>query len=183
MRELEHPRLADTVAGQVGQQLRLGVACQRDDRRALVTDLDGAFEEPWRCPRERVVCCELDQCPPDVLVGVVDVDVARTSFVRRSRDRARDGRVLDSRDHLHELSRLHVRADPDCQLGVPGDAGLVRQSGSCHVSSRRIGIDFPSFVTPSTSSSGPPIMKSVCTDETFMPSPGSPSNTSGIPKP
>jgi hypothetical protein len=44
--------------------------------------------------------------------------------------------VLDTRDDVDQLSRLHVRSHPHRQLGV---AVNTTYSGSCHVSSRRIG--------------------------------------------
>ena len=37
--ERPHPRLADAVAGQVGEELRLRVAHQRDDRRVLLAEV------------------------------------------------------------------------------------------------------------------------------------------------
>jgi len=58
-------------------------------------------------------------------------------------------------------NRLQVT---DCYLG-----------SSCQTSSRRMGVALPSSARPSTSTSGPPTMKSVWIAETFRSSPGSPS--------
>jgi hypothetical protein len=48
-----------------------------------------------------------------VLVGVVDIDVPRARCVRLTRDRAREGRVLDARSDEDDLPLADVRADPD----------------------------------------------------------------------
>ena len=162
----------DALARQVGEQVRLGVAGQRDDRGVLVADLLRPLEQPRRRPREDVVGCTLDQRAAEVLVGVEDVDVARAGPVRGARDRTGHLGVLDAPEHLDELTRLDVRADPHGELGVPLDpvspAAATRPHAGCGTAS-------PSAVRPSTSSSGPPTMKSVCTVEMFMPSSGSPS--------
>jgi hypothetical protein len=63
----------------------------------------------------------LDHRAPHVLVRVADIDVRRAGAVRSPSDRARDVRVLDTRDHLDRLTGLDVRADLDDQLGVPVD--------------------------------------------------------------
>jgi hypothetical protein len=52
----------------------------------------------------------------------VPVDVARPDKrsagpIRGARDLAHEGRVLDLRQHDHELPRLHVDPDPNRQLG------------------------------------------------------------------
>jgi NAD(P)-dependent dehydrogenase (short-subunit alcohol dehydrogenase family) len=52
---------------------------------------------------------------------------------------------------------------------------------SCQTSLRRMGTSSPSFVTPSTSISGPPIMKSVCTFEWLMPAAWRSSGLSSMP--
>ena len=124
--ELRHPRLADAVARQVGEELRLGVAHQRDDRRVLLAEVLRPLEEPRRRPREDVVGSLLDHRAPDVLVRVADVDVRGAGAVRGPRHRARDVGVLDPRDHLDELAGLDVRADLDDQLRVPVDPRLVQ---------------------------------------------------------
>jgi hypothetical protein len=51
---------------------------------------------------------------------------------------------------------------------APRRRECLRQS--CHSSARRSGTTFPSRAMPSTSISGPPTMKSVCTDEPLIPS-------------
>ena len=75
--ELHHPRFADAIARQVGEQLGLGVAGQRDDRGVHRAEMLRPLEEPRGCPREQVVVGVLDQRPADVLVRVADVDVGR----------------------------------------------------------------------------------------------------------
>ena len=63
-------------------------------------------------------------------------------------------------------------AAPSCSRGCPllrppSEARRLRagRQSSCHSSRRRMGTAAPSRVIPSTSTSGPPTMKSVCTEE------------------
>ena len=174
LRKLQHARLPDALAGQVAEELRLCIAGERDDRGALLAERALAREQPrWR-PREDVVPgCRLDQRAPDVRVDVAHVDVAGAGAIGGTRDLAHDRRVLEPGEHLDQLARLDVGADADDQLRVALLALRCRHSGSCHTSSRRSGTTRPSRVTPSTSTSGPPIMKSVCMAETLIPSSGS----------
>ena len=60
-----------------------------------------------------------------------------------------------ARDHLDELAGLDVRADLDDELGVPVEPRFVRQSGSCHMSLRRIGIGSPVLRDPVDLELGP----------------------------
>ena len=129
--ELEHPRASDTIAWQVCEQVGLGVAGQRDDRGALVTDLLRALQQPRRRPREDVVGRALDQRAADVLVAVEHVDVARTRLVGCARHRARDFGMLDAGEHLDELAGLHVRAHVDGQLCVALDPSVTRRAARC----------------------------------------------------
>ena len=87
------------------------------------------------------------------------------------------------RGDLDQLARLDVRADVNGQLGVALQPVGLGHSGSCQTSSRRIGTAPPSRVSPSTSSCGPPTMKSVWTLEMLTPSPGSPVIASTTAKP
>jgi len=88
-------------------------------------------------------------------------------------------KALRESDRGTATSRLMHAQEIVMELRVTLDATVY----SCHSSFRRIGTASPSAVRPSTSSSGPPTMKSVCTEEMFIPSPGSPSKVSGMPKP
>ena len=119
--------------------------------------------------RERRVGAELDHRVAHVVVAVAHVDVARTGAVRGASQGTRERRVLDLRVEKDGLSFLHVRTDANGEVGVRLQALVDRRSYSCHTSSRRIGTAEPSLETPSTATSGPPIMKSVCTFETLMP--------------
>src|SRR5215212_4083583 len=98
-------------------------------------------------------------------IAVAHVDEARTRAVRREGDRAGERRVLDEPHHVDDLTRLDIRADADGELGIPLEALGGRHSGNCQTSSRRSGTSAPSRVKPSTSTSSPPTMKSVCTVE------------------
>ena len=57
----------------------------------------------------------------------------------------------------------------DCSRRRRDGVASDRYSGSCQTSPRMIGTAAPLEVIPSTSTSGPPIMKSVWTSETLMP--------------
>ena len=120
--ELARACAPDAVAGQVGEQVGLGVTGQRDHRGVLRADPLGALEQPRRRPREHVVGGVLDQRPPHVLVGVEDVDVPRAGPVRGACDGPRDLGVLDAAEHLDELAGLNVRADLNGELGISLDA-------------------------------------------------------------
>ena len=121
--------------------------------------------QPVRRVLERIVRPELDHRPTHVLVAVADVDVPRARAIRGAGQRARERRVLDHRADEDGLALLDVRPDANRELGIALEAVVY----SCHTSSRRIGTAVPSFVIPSTETSGPPIMKSVWIAELFMP--------------
>ena len=83
------------------------------------------------------------------------------------------------------------RAGIKPQDSAPAESCLANKLQSSHRSSRMIGVAEPSFARPSTSTSGPPIMKSVCTLETLTPrsssssgaTPSAPSTAIGKPLP
>src|SRR5262249_124417 len=129
--------------------------------------------QPLRRVRERRVGAELDHRLADVVVDVADVDVPRAGAVPRAGERLRERRVIDVRQQEERLTALQVGAHADREVGGGGgrEGGVRLQGGvyRCQTSSRRIGTAVPSAVMPSTSTSGPPIMKSVWTSETLMP--------------
>ena len=87
------------------------------------------------------------------------------------RRRGRLERVVGLVPHgLPGAQELAVR-EPEIAQGARV-FGLELCQASCHTSPRRIGTAAPPVSIPSTSTSGPPIMKSVCTDDAFasMPS-------------
>jgi len=55
-----------------------------------------------------------------------------------------------------------------------------QSSSSCQTSFRKSGMTVPSRRTPSTFTSGPPIMKSVCTVESLTPSTDAPPSTASV---
>ena len=112
---------------------------------------------------------ELDHRVPDMVVAVAHVDVARAGAVGGPGQCPPERRVLDESVEEDRLPFLHVRADANGEVGVRLEPFVGHRSYSCHTSSRRIGTAVPSLVMPSTATSGPPIMKSVCTVETLIP--------------
>ena len=119
--DLLHPCLADKLARQVGEEFRLGIARQGDDRSVHVAEVLDPLEQPRRRPREQVLGDVLDHRAPHMLIRVADIDVRRAGAVRGPCNRSSHVDVLDPRDHLHQLARLNVRADLDDQFGVPVD--------------------------------------------------------------
>ena len=95
--ELPHAGLADAGAVEVGEQLRLRVAGDADQRAVLLRQVVDLREHPGRRPAERVLVGVLDPGAAHVLVGVVDVDVAGAPLVRAARDRPHERRVLGQR--------------------------------------------------------------------------------------
>src|SRR5581483_5518875 len=103
----------------------------------------------------------LDHRPPHVLVAVVDGHVRRAGFVRLTGELADELGVLDETVDEDLLSFLHVRADANGQLRVALEPLAVAAHVNCHSSLRISGTSVPLASTASTSSSGPPTMKSV----------------------
>ena len=118
LRERYHPRLADAGAVEVAQQLRLGVAGDRDQRAVAVAERPRPLEQPrWR-PRERLLVGVRDHFAPDMLVGVEDVHVPGACRVRGACDRACQRRVLHGAPDVEHLPRREVGAHAHGQLRV-----------------------------------------------------------------
>ena len=118
---LDRARASDAALVEVGEEVRLGLACELDHRRAVEERL-GAHELPRGRGREVLVRGVLDERPADVLVDVADVDVAGARGVRGLRDGTDERHVLDEGDDEDLLAGLHVGADPDDQVGIGIDA-------------------------------------------------------------
>ena len=69
--------------------------------------------------------------PPDVLIGVVDVDEAGTRCVCLCGDCTDERRVLGKRVDREALARLHVDPDPNCESRVGGQHLLDRHEKQC----------------------------------------------------
>ena len=115
--QFEHARPTDALAVEIGEQVRFGVARCPDHR--VAAHVPEALLQPFRGVLERLVGAMLDQRPPDVLVGVLHVDVARTGRVPRACERPDQRRMLDRAEQEECLARLEICADADCQFGVP----------------------------------------------------------------
>ena len=129
LRQLLHPRLADAGAVEVGQQLGLGITDELDQGAVVLRDVVDLGERPRRRPAERVLVRVLDPRPADVLVGVVDVDVAGAILVGDTRDLARERRMLRERNHPHDLSLAHVGTDLHGEAGVALEPLFGRHRG------------------------------------------------------
>ena len=113
-----HPRPRDPAAVEVGEDLRLGVSDDREQRTAVLAEVVEPLDEPRRRPAERVLGGVLDVGPPHPLIRVEDVDVAGSGRVRLGCDRARERRVLDERVDGEPLAGLEVHADVDREARV-----------------------------------------------------------------
>src|SRR5205823_5789800 len=107
----------------------------------------------------RVVAPELDPRPLHVQIDVVDLDVDRARLVARRGDVAQQIAIGQIAGHQHDLTGLHVGSEGRGQLGQP--AAALRERQICHSPPRNSGTRAPSASTPSTSTSGLPIMKSM----------------------
>ena len=162
--QLDHARPADPRGVEVAHQIGLRIAGDRDDRGVLRRHVALFLEQPGRRPGQRLVRAELDHRLAHVLVAVDGIDVAGAGLVGGARDGADELSVLDQARDDDELPFLHVRAHADGQLRVPLEPCLLPYVNR-HSSSWMIGISSPAAVIPTTSTSGPPIMKSVWTTE------------------
>ena len=96
--DLAHPRLADALAVEIGEELGLRVAGDRDQRAAGLAELAQALDEPRRREAELVVGRVRDVRAPHVLIGVEHVDITRARLVGlRERSRARAARARSAR--------------------------------------------------------------------------------------
>ena len=135
-----HARLADALAVEVGEELRLRVARDGEQRAADAAELVVALDEPRRRVAELVVGGIRDVRPAYVLVGVLDVDERRACLVRRARDLARERCVLDERVDRQDLAGLQVHADLDGELGVLASGGRLRSTRRRTIASRASGL-------------------------------------------
>ena len=150
-----------------GEQVGLGVAGRRDASRCRRQRACASLQPVGRV-RQRLVGPELDHRAAHVLVAVADVDVARA----RARTRRASARVRAARAR----SRVAMKTVWPGSTFAP-----TRTASSAYCSSRSSTRQLPyvlpqdrhasrrRVVIPSTATSGPPIMKSVCTAETLMP--------------
>ena len=117
--QLPHPGLADPGAVEIGQQLRLRVADELDQRPARAAPRWSTLASSHGGVQPGVSSsARLDPRPPDVLVGIVDVDVAGALLVGDPGDLARQWGVLGQRDHPDDLAFADVRAHLDGEAGV-----------------------------------------------------------------
>ncbi len=150
---------------------RVGRPGENDPRRAHAAELQHAFSVPGRDEIERVRIGELDAGPLDVRIEVGDVDELRPTAVGGCRDGACQLLMTNVGGNGDDLTGLDVRADLDCEVGQTLEELVVSQAGAsegnCQAPSRRIAILSPARVIPVTSTSGAPIMKSMCSELAF----------------
>jgi hypothetical protein len=116
--EVERLGLPDELLVEVCEERRIGVAGELDERGRPLVEAPDPVDHLLRRLAQLLGRAELDRRAPHVVVAVVDEDAAGARPVALSRDRARDGRLLDVRPDPDGLPRLHVRADAHRELGV-----------------------------------------------------------------
>ena len=143
-RRLEHllgdeprARLRDPGRVEVGEQLGLGVAGDRDQGAVLLRELVDERQRPRRRPVERVLGRVEDPRAPDVRIGVERLDVLRAALVRDLGDRADERQVVGMARDAQQLARLEVDPDLDGEAGVPRES-LVRSHSSAAYTAGRI---------------------------------------------
>ena len=117
-RHFLHARFPDALAVEVGEELRLRVARDGEQRTADTAELVVALDEPrWRIA-ELVDGGVRNVRAAHVLVAVLDVDEGGACLVGCARDFACERRVLDERVDTQDLAGLQVQTDADRELGV-----------------------------------------------------------------
>ena len=129
-----HARPADAAAVEVGEELRLGFAGDRDERVVVLADLAQPRDEPRRRVVEVVLGREFDVRPAHVGIDVPDVDEARSGRVCLAGDGARERRVLEAGRDGEGLPWLQVDADSDDELRVGLEPAVVRRQEASNIS-------------------------------------------------
>ena len=101
-----------------------------------------------------------------MLVDVVHLDVPGPRGIALGGNGANEVMVTDIGRHPHRLAGLHVGSEADHQARQPPAAPV--ESQICHSPPRRTGTRSPERVTPSTSISRAPIMKSMWIELVLM---------------
>ena len=99
------PRLGDAGRIEVGEELGLGVAGDRDQGAVLLRELSTSDERPRRRPVERVLRRVDDPRPPDVWIGVERLDVLGAALVGDLGDRADQRQVIRMPGDPHAAGR------------------------------------------------------------------------------
>ena len=113
---------------EVGEELGLGLAGDRDRRAAGLDHVVEERERPRRRPVERVLRRVLDARALQMRVAVVGLDVARAALVGDTRDRADERQVLRLGRDPEELTGLEIDRHFDREPCIPVEP-LVR----CHI--------------------------------------------------
>lgn len=118
LRELLGSRLADAGAVQVGEDVGIRIAGNRDLGPADAGEILQLLELPGRRPLEQLIRAVDDQFPLHVLVGVAGRDVACACLVRSGRKRPDERRVLHVTADHDILALADVGADPNDEIRV-----------------------------------------------------------------
>ena len=102
-----------------------------DPRSALVREVPQPVDHPGRDVPERLGIAAEQALPLEQLVEIEDIDERGTALVRGPRDIAGDPLLPDVARHADELTRLHVGAEADHEVGEsPREIVVVVHGGS-----------------------------------------------------
>src|SRR4029079_12908357 len=104
---------------EVGEELGLGVACDRDRRPAGLDLWVDHRDRAWRAPVERAAGSWLDARALEMVVAVEHLHVPRPALVRDPADGPDQRKMLRVRRYPEERPRLEVDGHPDRKAGVP----------------------------------------------------------------
>ena len=131
LRDGPHAGARDPASVKIGEELRLRVAADREQRTAFLAQVVEALHEPRRRPAELLLGGMEDVRPAHVLVRVGDIDEAGARRIRLLGDRADERCVLGKRVDREALPGLHVDPDLNREPRVGGERLLHRHVKQC----------------------------------------------------
>src|SRR5262249_27725821 len=115
---------------EIGEELGLGVAADREERASVCPEIVEPLHEPGRRPAEHLLGGVLDVGSAGARVGGVDVDVRGSGRVGLLCARAGAGRGVDKSAHREALAGLEVQSDLDGEARIGGEHFLGLHSCS-----------------------------------------------------
>ncbi len=116
--KLGHYRLRDAARVEAGEEVRIGLAHDADERRSPLRLLGHALHCPGGSPADRLLRGELDLCTAQVDIAVAGIDPPGALRVGGTRERADERRVLEVGKDGQILPVLDVHADTQRKPGV-----------------------------------------------------------------
>ena len=130
------PRLGDAGRIEVGEELGLGVAGDRNQGSVRLRELLDERERPRRRPLERVLRRVDDPRPADVWIGIERLDVPGAALVGDLGDRPDQGQMIRMPGDTYELAGLEVDPDLHGEAGVACESLLGSHSSAAYTGGR-----------------------------------------------